>query len=199
MPKADVVAMAQGWLMGVGDQAFLESRYTDEIAELAQRTGMFVEDTMIHVEAATADYLLDERAVTPRMVALYPDGELESESVPALDQHDPAWRLLEGAPTHYTQDLHDPRTVRLVPVPVDDGTPGLWVGGFASPEGELYAVYTAVPLEEDIPEWLEMRLSLGMAAADARREGETQDIPLSDALVKLASLYDQLLMGHEEF
>ena len=199
MSKTEIVTMAQGWLMGLGDQAFLDAGYEGEISELAQRTGMFVEDTILHIEQGRADYLLDARAITPRSMALYPDGELESETVEALDQHDPNWRTQEGPPTHYTQDLHEPRTVRLFPIPEDDGTPGMWMGGFPSPEGELYAVYTAIPQVEDVPEWLDGRLSLSLAATEAQREGETQDMNLGQALTQLASLYDQLLMDAEEF
>jgi hypothetical protein len=123
--------------------------------------------------------------------------ELEPASVgQGLDTLNPYWRASVGLPLRYTQELETTRRVRLVPSPIAQGTLGIppfsGVPG-ADPTDSVILAYLEAPREDRLPEWFEGLVVLGVAAREAAREGETQDMPLATSLQGLLLLVLSLL------
>ncbi len=124
------------------------------------------------------------------LTVLYYPNELEPAPVAeGLDLLDPTWRTATSTvPTRYTQDLGPLQRLRLTPMPTNLGvreTLPAWLGipGFSGgAANNLVVMCDEVPLEADEPPWFEALLSYAIAAQEARRLGETQDLALAQAL-----------------
>ena len=147
----------------------------------------------------TAIYPLPDSLVHLLTVLYYPN---ELEPVPVaegLDLLTPTWRTTTGTPTRFTQDLEPFPRFRLSPIPTAIGTRGIPVftgtSGATVGTNNLVLFTLQVPLEEDHPPWFEGLVSYAMAAREARRLGETQDLALAGALEQLVDGLVGMLHG----
>ena len=137
----------------------------------------------------TAIYPLPDSLVH-LLTALYYPNELEPAPVAeGLDLLSPTWRATTGTPTRFTQDLEPFPRLRLSPIPTAIGARGVPVftgtSGATVGTNNLVLFTLQVPLEEDMPPWFEGLVSYAVAAREARRMGETQDLALANALEQL--------------
>ena len=136
-----------------------------------------------------AFYPLPDTVLSILTVLYYPN-ELEPAPVAeGLDLLSPTWRTATATvPTRYTQDLGPLLRLRLTPMPTNIGvreTLPAWLGipGFTGgAANNLVLMSLEVPLEADMPPWYEGLVGYAVAAQEARRLGETQDLPLAQAL-----------------
>lgn len=133
-------------------------------------------------------YPLPSNLVDVLTVLYYPN-ELEPAPVAeGLDLLTPTWRTATGTPTRYTQDLEPFPRVRLTPIPTVIGPTGIpiWTGISASgatvSADHLVFMTLQVPVETEFPPWFEGLVSYAVAAREARRLGETQDLALAQTL-----------------
>ena len=149
-----------------------------------------------------AFYPLPDTLLSILTVLYYPN-ELEPAPVAeGLDLLSPTWRTATATvPTRYTQDLGPLLRLRLTPMPTTVGLQGglpIWQGAAGSIEAasnNVVLMSIEVPLEPDMPQWYEGLVGYAVAAQEARRLGETQDLPLAQALDGLVDGLVGMILG----
>jgi hypothetical protein len=110
----------------------------------------------------------------------------------ALDLLDPSWRTRQGQPSRYTQDITSTIRVRLTPLPQAVAATGIppfsGLPGAVATAGYVVMFLLETPRADALPDWLEGVVALGLAAREAMREGETQDLVLAGALKQVLGM-----------
>ncbi len=125
------------------------------------------------------------------VLALFYPRELHVEPVAAaLDLYIPDWRIRTGGPTHLLRELSPLQMLRIYPIPdtlsTDTDPFFRWAADAAPGSNNLTVMYTSSLLEWRLPTWLEGLVVWRLAARDAMRQGERQDMPLAQALNTVA-------------
>lgn len=208
MAQAQVVTEAQDLLMGLGDTTFLNSAYTQIVAEFSKATGGFIATAIVEQVTGTAAYSISSvaadaaRCIMLLAVHCFPS-EIERETLEALADWDAAWQSTNAPaatnPTHWTSDVRDTTKFLAYPIPIQNGTAGgqaTFQGvGSTVPTNDFVTIVQQTPLDADIPTWLEGILSYRLAAREARRLGETTDLLLADALDGLSQLIETAIVA----
>lgn len=119
--------------------------------------------------------------------------ELEPAGVSwAQDTLDPGWRRRTGTPIRYTQELETTRRVRLHPSPTVIGQQGLppfqGIPGAIVPTNHLVTMFLEAPNVGDLAPWWEDITAYLLAAWESSREGERQDLAMTQALQTLVGM-----------
>ena len=116
-----------------------------------------------------------------------------------MDALDPSWRTRTGTPTRYTQDIETTRRLRLLPSPTVQGAQGLppflGIPGAMDPTNHVIVFFLEAPPVEHLSDWFEGLVAYLLVAWQAAREGELQDVAMSQAMFQLVGMLVSLLQG----
>lgn len=145
----------------------------------------------------TALYPLSNEVLQLLAVVYYPQ---ELEPVPvqnALDLWNQSWPTLTGVPAYVSQQMDALHRVRLVPRPTAVGPigPALSSGIPLPTDNTLVVMTVEVPTCDDTPQWWDGIASYLVAAADAQRLTEAQDLALAGVLGELSDDLIGMLRG----
>jgi hypothetical protein len=120
-----------------------------------------------------------------------------------MDALDPSWRTRTGTPTRYTQDIETTRRLRLLPSPIVQGAQGLppflGIPGAMDPTNHVIVFFLEAPPVEHLSDWFEGLVAYLLVAWQAAREGELQDVAMSQAMFQLVGMLVSLLQGLYHF
>jgi hypothetical protein len=198
MSLGQATTEAQDFLLGLGDANFLTESYTEVLRDLAKETGAFAQWKILDGAQNVNVYTLPATAIEIHQVVWFPE-EIPQVDSAELEQADPAWKSTSGRPAVWLEDLQNATVFRVYPTPTVDGTRGLSSlmapAAGIMPMGNPVVFFSEVPDDSRVFEWMTGPISMKMAAREAKRLGDQQDMKLAEALEQVAAALITMMFG----
>ena len=198
MPKAEIKALVATLAADLVSDAAFERNLTVALLELAEGPARTRARVLEPISAGDQRVSLPDELVWLR-AAFYDARQLDEVAQPVLRAvHGAAWRDAKGAPTAYTLEEENMRTLRLVPTPTRPSELPLiplW-----SPLGADYALGAVLVIAteaSDVPpamlEWLDLWVALTVIAKATGEDSPRRDAEMSGAFQGAAAGLKALL------